>query len=290
MGFIDRIKSLFRAGAADEAFFDDLADILVEGDLGAELSYSIAEELRRRCRGKRIAEEPAVRAELKDILRSYGKEVELRPESGKLNIFLLLGVNGVGKTTSCAKLAAYYRRSGFSEGIVLAAGDTFRAAAVDQLKIHGQRLGLRVVAQAQGADPGAVLWDAIDAAKADGSGLVIADSAGRMHTRADLVRELSKIDKIVSGRAAGANYRRLLVLDSTTGQNALEQARIFSGAVAIDAVILAKHDSSGKGGMTLRLAKELGLPTAFVGTGEGYADIAPFRLDAFLEEFIGKAE
>jgi fused signal recognition particle receptor len=290
MGFIDRIKSLFRAGAADEAFFDDLADILVEGDLGAELSYSIAEELRRRCRGKRIAEEPAVRAELKDILRSYGKEVELRPESGKLNIFLLLGVNGVGKTTSCAKLAAYYRRSGFSEGIVLAAGDTFRAAAVDQLKIHGQRLGLRVVAQAQGADPGAVLWDAIDAAKADGSGLVIADSAGRMHTRSDLVRELSKIDKIVSGRAAGANYRRLLVLDSTTGQNALEQARIFSGAVAIDAVILAKHDSSGKGGMALRLAKELGLPTAFVGTGEGYADIAPFRLDAFLEDFIGKAE
>jgi fused signal recognition particle receptor len=290
MGFIDRIKSLFRAGAADEAFFDDLADILVEGDLGAELSYSIAEELRRRCRGKRIAEEPAVRAELKDILRSYGKEVELRPESGKMNIFLLLGVNGVGKTTSCAKLAAYYRRSGFSEGIVLAAGDTFRAAAVDQLKIHGQRLGLRVVAQAQGADPGAVLWDAIDAAKADGSGLVIADSAGRMHTRSDLVRELSKIDKIVSGRAAGANYRRLLVLDSTTGQNALEQARIFSGAVAIDAVILAKHDSSGKGGMALRLAKELGLPTAFVGTGEGYADIAPFRLDAFLEDFIGKAE
>ncbi len=290
MGFIDRLKNLFRSATRDESFFDDLADILVEGDLGAELSYSTVEELKRRCREKRLSEDTAVRNELRDILRSYGREIELRPLPGKLNVFLLLGVNGVGKTTSCAKLAEYYRRSGFSDGIILAAGDTFRAAAVDQLKIHGQRLGLRVVAQTQGADPGAVLWDAIDAAKAEGAGLVIADSAGRMHTRSDLVRELSKIDKIVAGRAADANYRRLLVLDSTTGQNALEQARTFSAAVAIDAVILAKHDSSGRGGMTLRLAKELGLPTAFVGTGEGYQDIEAFKLDTFLEHFIGTAE
>ncbi len=290
MGFIDRIKSLFRAGAADDSFFDELADLLVEGDLGAELSFEIAEELRRARRQKGAWDEASAREELKSMLRRYGKEADLRPEGGKLSIFLMLGVNGVGKTTTSAKLADYFRRTGQARGVILAAGDTFRAAAIDQLKIHGERLGLRVVAQGPGADPGAVLWDAIDAAKAEGADLVIADSAGRMHTRADLVRELAKIDKIVSSRAAGADYRRLLVLDSTTGQNALAQARTFAEAVKIDAVVLAKHDSSGKGGMTIRLAKELGLPTAFVGTGELYADIAPFKLDAFLDEFIGKAE
>jgi fused signal recognition particle receptor len=290
MSFMDRLKGLLRIGAADDSFFDDLADLLVEGDLGAELSYSVADELKRSCRDKRIAGEAGVRAELKAILRRYGKEAELRPEPGRLNIFLVLGVNGVGKTTTCAKLADYFRREGLASGIVLAAGDTFRAAAIDQLKIHGQRLGLRVVAQSPGSDPGAVLWDAVDAAKADGAGLVIADSAGRMHTRADLIRELGKMDKIVSSKAAGANYRRLLVLDSTTGQNALRQAETFSQAVSVDGVVLSKHDSSGKGGMTIRLAKELGLPTAFVGTGEGYADIAPFSLDAFLDDFLGKGE
>ena len=290
MGFIDRIKNLLRAGSADDSFYDDLADLLVEGDLGAELSFSVAEELERSRRGRGGWDEAQAREELKSILRRYGKEAELRPEAGKLNVFLMLGVNGVGKTTTSAKLADYFRRTGQAAGIVLAAGDTFRAAAIDQLKIHGERLGLRVVAQGPGADPGAVLWDAIDAAKADGADQVIADSAGRMHTRADLVRELAKIDKIVASRAAGANYRRLLVLDSTTGQNALAQARTFAEAVKVDAVVLAKHDSSGKGGMTIRLAKELGLPTAFVGTGEGYADSAPFKLDAFLDGFIGKAE
>jgi fused signal recognition particle receptor len=288
MSFLDRIKGLLRLGAADESFFDDLADLLVEGDLGAELSYAVAEELKRSCREKRITGEAEVRAQLKAALRRYGREIDIRPEPGRLNIFLVLGVNGVGKTTTCAKLADYFRREALADGVVLAAGDTFRAAAIDQLKIHGQRLGVRVVAQGPGSDPGAVLWDAVDAAKADGAGLVIADSAGRMHTRADLVRELGKMDKIVSSRAAGANYRRLLVLDSTTGQNALRQAETFAQAVAVDGVVLSKHDSSGKGGMTIRLAKELGLPTAFVGTGEGYADIAPFRLDAFLDDFIGK--
>jgi fused signal recognition particle receptor len=290
MGFIDRIKGLLRIGAADESFFDELADVLVEGDLGAELAYSIAEELKRECRDRRVSGESGVRAELKSILRRYGKEADIRPDAGKLNIFLVLGVNGVGKTTTCAKLADYFRREGLARGVVLAAGDTFRAAAIDQLRIHGQRLGLRVVAQGPGSDPGAVLWDAVDAAKADGADLVIADSAGRMHTRADLVRELGKMDKIVSARAAGANYRRLLVLDSTTGQNALRQAETFAQAVAVDGVVLSKHDSSGKGGMTIRLAKELGIPTAFVGTGEGYGDIAPFRLDAFLDDFIGRGE
>jgi fused signal recognition particle receptor len=287
MSFADRIKALFRVGKADDALFEELADLLVEGDLGPALAFEVADELRAACRGKGLLEPEPVRLELKSILSRYGKEARIAPEPGRLSVYLVLGVNGVGKTTSCAKLAHYYKSAGLASGIVLAAGDTFRAAAVDQLKIHGERLGIRVVAQKQGSDPGAVLWDAVDAAKAEGAGLVLADTAGRMHTRADLLRELGKMDKIVAARAEGADYRRLLVLDSTTGQNALRQAETFSEAVRIDGIVLSKHDSSAKGGMALRLAKELGLPTAFVGTGEGYGDIAPFSLDSFLDKFLG---
>jgi fused signal recognition particle receptor len=287
MSFADRIRNLFRLGASDEAIFDDLADLLVEGDLGPALASAVSDELRAASRSKRLADPAAIRLELKAILGRRGKEARIEPRPGTLSVFLVLGVNGVGKTTTCAKLADYYRRAGLASGVVLAAGDTFRAAAIDQLRIHGERLGIRVVAQKTGSDPGAVLWDAIDAARADGAGLVLADTAGRMHTRADLVRELGKIDKIVAARAEGADYRRLLVLDSTTGQNALKQAETFSQAVKIDALVLTKHDSSAKGGMALRLAGELGIPTAFVGTGEGYADIAPFVLGDFLDDFLG---
>ncbi|MGO8692523.1 MAG: signal recognition particle-docking protein FtsY [Rectinemataceae bacterium] len=287
MIFADRIKALFRRGAADEALFDDLADLLVEGDLGPALAVEVAEELRVLCREKGVAGEDAIRRALKSILMRYGRSIDIAPVQGMLNIFLLLGVNGVGKTTTCAKLADYYRRKGLAGGVILAAGDTFRAAAVSQLQIHGDRLGIRVVAQGQGADPGAVLWDALEAARSEGSNLVIADTAGRMHTRNDLMRELGKIDKVVSTRAADANYRRLLVVDSTTGQNGLRQAETFGAAVKIDGVVLTKQDSTAKGGMTIALSKELGLPTAFVGTGEGYGDIAPFSLDGFLDGFLG---
>jgi fused signal recognition particle receptor len=287
MSFADRLKALFRVGKSDDALFDELADLLVEGDLGPSLAFEVCDELKTTCRGKGISESAAIKLELKSILARFGQEVRIVPSPGTLSIFLILGVNGVGKTTSCAKLAEYYRREGLASGIILAAGDTFRAAAIDQLKIHGERLGLRVVAQRPGSDPGAVLWDAVDAAKAENASLVIADTAGRMHTRADLLRELAKMDKIVAARASGADFRRLLVLDSTTGQNGLRQAETFSQAVKIDGIMLSKHDSSAKGGMAIRLAKELGLPTAFVGTGEGYGDIAPFDLDSFLDEFLG---
>jgi fused signal recognition particle receptor len=287
MSFADRIRNLFRLRTTDDALFDALADLLVEGDLGAALAISVSDELKAACKAKRLTDPAVVKLELKAILANYGKETRIVPAQGALSVFLVLGVNGVGKTTTCAKLADYYRREGLVSGIILAAGDTFRAAAIDQLKIHGERLGIRVVAQKPGSDPGAVLWDAIDAARAAGAGLVLADTAGRMHTRIDLVKELGKIDKIVASRAEGADYRRLLVIDSTTGQNGLKQAETFSEAFRIDGLVLTKHDSSAKGGMTIRLAKELGLPTAFVGTGEGYTDISPFALNQFLDEFLG---
>jgi fused signal recognition particle receptor len=287
MSFADRIRNLFRLGTADEALFEELADLLVEGDLGAALAFSVSDELKASCKEKRLSDPDAVKLELKIILSRCGMEARISPRQGGLSVFLILGVNGVGKTTTCAKLADYYRREGEAAGVILAAGDTYRAAAIDQLKIHGERLGIRVVAQKPGSDPGAVIWDAIDAAKAEGAGLVLADTAGRMHTRSDLVKELGKIDKIIAARAEGADYRRLLAIDSTTGQNGLKQAETFSHAVKIDGLVLTKYDSSAKGGMAIRLAKELGLPTAFIGTGEGYADIAPFNLNFFLDEFLG---
>lgn len=288
MRFSDRLKALFGKATADrESFFDELADLLVEGDLGATLAFQIADELRDACRKAGIREPQATRLELKRILLSYCRSASIVPENGKMNIFLLLGVNGVGKTTSCAKLARYYASRGMARDIILAAGDTFRAAAIDQLKVHGKRLGYRVVAQAPGSDPGAVLFDAIDAAKAQGSDLVIADSAGRMHTRQDLIRELGKMDKIVGSRAEGASYRRLLVLDATTGQNGLRQAEAFKEAVPVDGAILTKMDSSAKGGLVIALARELGIPTAFIGKGEGYDDLEAFDADSFLDDFLG---
>ena len=287
MSFADRIRHLFRFGISNETLFEELADVLIEGDLGATLSFSIADELRTLCKEKRLSDPVEVKLELKAIMIRYGREVRILPKKSGLSVFLILGVNGVGKTTTCAKLADYYRRGGQCSGVILAAGDTYRAAAIDQLKIHGERLGIRVVAQKPGSDPGAVIWDAIDAAKAEGAGLVLADTAGRMHTRSDLIKEIGKIDKIVLARADGADYRRFLVIDSTTGQNGLKQAETFSQAVMVDGLVLTKHDSSSKGGMALRLAKELNLPTAFIGTGESYTDIAPFALDGFLNDFLG---
>ena len=288
MRFSDRLKALFGlAGANEDAFYDSLCDLLVEGDLGAALSFEVTEELKRSCRKAGIKDSPSIHAELKRLLLSYCRAVRIEPEPGKMNVFLLLGVNGVGKTTSCAKLAHYYMKRGLANDVVLAAGDTFRAAAIDQLRVHGQRLGIRVVAQAQGSDPGAVLYDALESAQAQGADLVIADTAGRMHTRQDLVRELAKIDKIVASRAEGANYKRLLVLDATTGQNGLRQAESFGEAVTIDGVILSKVDSSAKGGLAIALAKDLGLPMAFLGRGEGYEDLEPFDAGLFLDDFLG---
>ncbi|HEY9053793.1 MAG TPA: signal recognition particle-docking protein FtsY [Rectinemataceae bacterium] len=284
MGFADRIKALFRRNALDDAVFEDLADLLVEGDVGAGFAFELVDSLKALCRKEGIRDAEEARRALKRILRPFALGGRLDLDSGGLNVVLLLGVNGVGKTTSCAKLASWAKKSGMGK-IILAAGDTFRAAAVNQLVIHGQRLGIRVVAQGQGADAGAVLWDSIEAA--GGEGLVVADTAGRMHTRADLMKELEKMDRIVSQKAPSSVYRKILVLDATTGQNGMRQAEIFNDAVKLDGVILSKYDSTAKGGMVLTLGKQLGLKTLFVGTGEGYEDISVFDPEAFLQDFVG---
>ena len=284
--FSDRLKSLLGMGPGDE-FYECLEDLLIEGDMGARTTLDAVSELRGFCRREGILGEAGVRSALKDVLLRYGREARVEPSRGGLDVILVLGVNGVGKTTTVAKLAHWYRERGLARNIILAAGDTFRAAAIDQLKIHGDRLGMRVVSQQTGSDPAAVIYDAIEAAKADGADLVLADTAGRMHTKQNLVRELEKIDRIVGARAEPARYKKLLVVDGTTGQNALRQAEIFGEAVRLDGAVLSKYDSTAKGGIVLSLAYEKGIPTAFVGTGEGYGDIRPFRLGEFLDDLLG---
>jgi len=272
-----------------ETDWDDLADLLVEGDLGAAFAESIVTELKAYCIRTGIHDGEGARKGMKPLLAAYARSTVIEPDPAVLNVILLLGVNGVGKTTTAAKLASFWSNGRGSPGAILAAGDTFRAAAIEQLKHHGQRLGLRVVAQERGSDPGAVLFDAIDAARSDGSRLVIADTAGRMHNKQNLMKELEKMDKIVSSKADSSQYRKLLVVDATTGQNALRQAEAFSEAVKIDGLILTKYDSSARGGIAIAIAREFGIPTAFVCDGERYEDIHLFDTDSYLDEFLGLA-
>ncbi|PKL26688.1 MAG: signal recognition particle-docking protein FtsY [Spirochaetae bacterium HGW-Spirochaetae-3] len=287
MRFGDRIRKLLGMEVVGDEDWDDLADLLVEGDLGAAFADSVVEELKAECARTGVRTGDEARLALKGLLSAYARPVSIAPSLGGLNIVMLLGVNGVGKTTTSAKLAKYWMDNGASKKVVLAAGDTFRAAAIDQLRLHGERLGVRVVAQERGSDSGAVLFDAIESATAVGADLVIADTAGRMHTKQNLIKELEKMDKIVASKADTARYRRLLVVDATTGQNALRQAESFSAAVKIDGLVLTKYDSSARGGVALAIARQLGIPTAFVCDGERYEDIGPFDPDRYLDEFLG---
>ena len=199
-----------------------------------------------------------------------------------------MGVNGVGKTTTIAKLADYYRREKKIEGIVLSAGDTFRAGAIEQLSLHGSRLGFRVVSQAAGADPGAVVFDSIESARARGEKLVLADTAGRMHNKTNLIRELQKIDKVIQSKLGNGLYRKVLVIDAVTGQNGLRQAEIFHEAVKVDSIVLTKYDGTAKGGIAIAISRDLGIPLSFVGVGEKITDLRPFDKEIYLDGLLGK--
>ena len=283
--FSAKIKQLFSSRKIDEAFFEELEDTLIEGDLGARLTDEIIETLRKEAKAKNLVEAVDLQKLMKELLSQYIHAYDVELKDG-LNVFMILGVNGVGKTTSIAKMAKWYTKKG--EKVLLAAADTFRAAAVDQLDIHAERLGMRIVKQKMGSDPGAVVYDAVTSAIAQGDDLVLADTAGRMHNKENLMRELQKMDKIVKGRGVKEeNYKKFIVIDATTGQNGLSQAMLFNQAVKLDGVILTKYDSAAKGGALVQIGKNLGIPIAFVGTGEGYDDIHPFDKEEYLDALIG---
>lgn len=283
-----RLFSLLSSSSLSEAFYEELEDRMVEGDMGVRLAVSVTDELKTRLKSEKTRDEATARRLLRAILKESLLTDAAALEPDVLNIDLILGVNGVGKTTTIAKLADFYGNQIGKEKIVLAAGDTFRAAAIDQLAVHGDRLGVRVVRHNPGADPGAVIFDAIASAKAKNASLILADTAGRMHTKSNLIEELKKINKIIETKATGSRLRKLLVLDATTGQNSVSQAEIFHEAVGIDAVVLTKYDSLSRGGNLFAICRRFGLPIAFVGTGEGYGDLSPFDADRFLERFLGE--
>ena len=284
--FGSKFKSLFSKGNKNEEFYDELTDILVEGDIGAKTSYEIVSDLEDICKKNKVSDEDGIKQELKKLLLESVKSIELKPESDKLNVWMVLGVNGVGKTTSVAKLARLLKNQGL-ENIVLASADTFRAAAIEQLEMHGNKTGVRVVSHQHGSDPSAVVFDAAEAVKAKGPGLVLADTAGRLHNKDNLVRELQKIDKICRSKADEGCYKKIIVIDSTTGQNALRQAEVFNEAVGIDAVIMTKYDSTAKGGCAVSIGKELNIPVAFVCDGEKYENISYFNPSEYIDDFLG---
>ena len=285
--FGEKLKSLFSKGSSiNDDFYDELTDMLVEGDIGAKAAFEIVDELQSVCSKEKIRDQDSIVAKLKELLLRDVKSVTLMPEEGRQNVWMMLGVNGVGKTTSAAKLADFFKGKGI-ENIVLASADTFRAAAIEQLAMHGERLGVRVVSHQHGSDPSAVVFDAADALRSKGPGIVIADTAGRLHNKENLVRELQKIDRTCSLKADQGCYKKILVIDATTGQNALRQAEVFNEAVKIDAIIMTKYDSTAKGGVAVSIGRELGLPVAFVCTGEAYKDIGTFDAEAYINDFLG---
>lgn len=276
-----KLKQLFTfKKTLDQQFFDNLEDLLIEGDFGAKNAMMISDEVNER---KPKTEEEFLGI-VRELLNDKIEGIELEPKKDDLTVYLVLGVNGVGKTTSIAKLATHYKSEGHK--VVLAAADTFRAAAIDQLELHAQKTGTRIVRQENGSDPGAVIYDAISSAMAKGDNLILADTAGRMHNKENLVKELQKIDKVIRNRVKPENYKKILVIDATTGQNSISQAQIFNDAVGLDALILTKYDSAAKAGALV----QIGIPVAFVGTGEHYEDIHEFDKDEFLTSLAGLNE
>ncbi len=283
-----RLFSFLKGSGLSEEFYEQLEDLMIEGDAGVKTAVEVSEELRRRVKTGKIEDEAGARRLLREILKEslIAGGGDLEPD--RLNVDLILGVNGVGKTTTVAKMAHFYGKQIGSDRIVLAAGDTFRAAAVEQLERHGERLGVRLVKHAAGADPGAVIYDAVESAKARNAALILADTAGRMHTKSHLVEELKKINKILESKGGDYRLRKFLVLDATTGQNSVSQTEVFNDAVGVDAVILTKTDSLSKGGNLFAICRRFKLPIAFMGTGERLDDFHPFDADFFLNRFLGE--
>lgn len=284
-GLFSSLKELF-FGPGHEDFYEEMEDILLEADLGVRTAVEVGNRLKALAKSDRLKTKDDLRAGLRAILDQMILSVELKPDPARFTLYMVLGVNGVGKTTSIAKLTRHFGKNP-AHRILLAAGDTFRAAAIEQLKLHGDRQGVRVVAQDHGSDPGAVLFDALESAKAKGETLVLCDTAGRMHNKANLVKELQKVHKIAQSKTEGGDYKKILVLDSTTGQNAFAQAEVFHEAVGVDAIILSKYDSSGKGGTAVAISHQLGIPFAFVGLGEKADDLAVFDKATFIEGLLG---
>jgi fused signal recognition particle receptor len=288
MGFFDKIKKIgiFNGfSQLDDDFYEELEESLVMADLGAETTLEAVEELKSRCKAEKIKDIEGARQCMRDILAEYLTTGDLSVDMVNTPaVVLFIGVNGVGKTTSIGKLAARWKREG--KKVLLCAGDTFRAAAAEQLTIWSDRAGVDIVKQHEGADPAAVVYDALAAAKARHTDVVLVDTAGRLQNKANLMNELNKISRVIDRDCPNSSRETLLVLDATTGQNGLIQAKEFSKAAGVTGIVLTKLDGTAKGGIVIAIAKELGVPVKFAGVGEGVDDLQPFDAAEFTQALL----
>ena len=288
MGLFDKIKnigifSIF--SGVDEEFYDELEEALILSDMGMDTTMEAVEMLRRRVKAEKLRSPDEVRACLRRVLAEMLNVGETALDlSTKPSVVLFIGVNGVGKTTTIGKLSA--RLKGEGRRVLMAAADTFRAAAADQLTIWAERTGTEIVKHEEGADPGAVVYDAMSAARARGTDVVLIDTAGRLHNKQNLMNELSKISRIIQREQPDCVRETLLVLDATTGQNGLIQAKQFQEAAGITGIVLTKLDGTAKGGIVVAIAKALGVPVKFVGLGEGVEDLVPFDAEKYVQALI----
>jgi fused signal recognition particle receptor len=271
----------------DEELFENLEEALIIADLGMETSVLLIDELRDRVKRKHITDGNLVKQELysviSDTLCEVNSEMNLNTTP---SVILVIGVNGVGKTTSIGKIASYYKSQG--KNVLLAAADTFRAAAIDQLDVWAERSGCDIIKHNEGSDPASVVFDACNAAKARGTDILICDTAGRLHNKKNLMAELEKINRIISRELPDADRENLLVLDATTGQNAVSQAKLFSEAADLTGIVLTKLDGTAKGGIVISIAKEQQLPVKFIGVGEGVDDLQIFSPEDFARALFDK--
>jgi len=290
-GFFGRIRTLLTAERPiDDDLWDELEELLIQADVGVQLTDELMERLRAEHRSGEIQHSRDLFDALKDALATSLEDVAeqqaQRPlvQRGELSCILVVGVNGVGKTTSIAKLGNLYRSQGYN--VVLAAGDTFRAAAIDQLKIWGERAKVPVVAHQPNADPGSVVFDALSSARSRSADVVIVDTAGRLHTKFNLMEELKKIRRVIDKQNV-SNVTTVLVVDATTGQNAISQAQQFAKTAGLDGLIVTKLDGTAKGGVVFAVTREVGVPIMFVGTGEKLDDMSDFDADDFVDALVG---
>ena len=285
-GFFGKLKEMLLGKTINDDLYEELEELLIQSDIGMNMTMQLVEELESSVSRKKLKTSEQIYDELKELLKAkliYNDEenTKLKLKNGKLNILLVVGVNGVGKTTSIGKIAKKLKDSG--KKVIIGAGDTFRAAAIEQVEEWGKRTGVEVIKQAHGSDPAAVIFDTVKTAKNRGFDVAILDTAGRLHNKRDLMKELEKINKIIREQSGETDFETLLVIDSTTGQNGLEQARIFNEIVDLTGIILTKFDGTAKGGIIFPITSELKKPIKFIGVGEGIEDLREFDKKEFVE-------
>ena len=287
-GFFGKLKQMLLGKTIDDDLYEELEEVLIQSDIGMNMTMQLVEELEKRVAKKKLKTSEEVYDELKEILKekfisnnTLHDNIDLDLKDGQLNIILVVGVNGVGKTTSIGKIANKLINEG--KKVIIGAGDTFRAAAIEQIEEWGKRTGAEVVKQSHGSDPSAVIFDTVSTAKNRGFDVAIIDTAGRLHNKRDLMNELEKINKIIRQQSGQEKFETLLVIDSTTGQNGLEQAKVFNEIVDLSGIILTKFDGTAKGGIIFPISEELKKPIKFIGVGEGINDLRKFNIKEFVE-------